>query len=130
MADQIPGQLDLWYGFLEWGLTTTPERPSISPRSDCHPWSSSPNYALPKFVAGIKSAEPGFKSVKIEPAPGDLEHFETVVPHSKGDIKLKMKRENGKPVFDVQLPKGLGGEFIYQGKTVQLKKGATKTIKL
>jgi alpha-L-rhamnosidase len=130
MADEIPGQLDLWYGFLEWGLTTTPEQPSISPRSDCHPWSSSPNYALPKFVAGIKSAGPGFKSVKIEPAPGDMEHFETIVPHSKGEIKLKMKRENGKPVFDLQLPKGLGGEFIFEGKTIQLKEGTTKTIKL
>ena len=130
MAAEIPGRLQLWYNFLKWGLTTTPERPSISPRSDCHPWSSSPNYALPKYVAGIQPAEPGFKSVKIEPAPGDLEYFETVVPHSKGEIKLKMKQENGKPMFDVELPKGLGGEFIFEGKKIQLEKGTTKTIKL
>ncbi len=128
MEEKIPGLLELWFGFLQDGLTTTPERPIDSPRSDCHPWSSSPNYALPKFVAGIKSNAPGFKSVRIEPAPGNIEFFETNVPHGKGNISLKMEKKRNKTRFEVDLPDGLGGIFIFQGKEIQLKEGENKEI--
>lgn len=131
MADQIPQALMLWYGFLEQGLTTTPERPAqIRPRSDCHPWSSSPNYALPKFVAGIRPAEPGFTSVRIAPAPGNLQYFETVVPHGKGEIYLRMEKKKSTTVFEVKLPDGLGGEFLFKGKKINLAPGASKTFEI
>jgi len=41
-------------------------------RSDCHAWSASPNYDLLATVCGIEPAEPGFKSVRIEPHLGPL----------------------------------------------------------
>ncbi len=128
MAENIPGLLELWFGFLRDGLTTTPERPIDSPRSDCHPWSSSPNYALPKYVAGIMPDEPGFKSVRIEPAPGDLSSFETNVPHGKGNISLKMETKRKKTTFLIDLPEGLGGIFIFQGKEIKLRKGEKREI--
>ncbi len=128
MAGEIPGQLDLWHGFLEQGLTTTPEAPRLSPRSDCHPWSSSPNYALPKFVAGVKSGGPAFKTVRIEPSPGDLEYIETTVPHGKGDIYLKMDKKGRKTMFEVDLPGGLPGAFIFQGKEYELKAGEKREL--
>ncbi len=128
LAGEIVSALDLWYDFLDWGLTTTPEKPSINPRSDCHPWSSSPNYILPKYVAGIMPGEPGFKSVRIKPAPGQLEFFESNVPHGKGDIRVKMEKKGDKRIFEVSMPEGLGGTFIWKGKTKDLEAGRNQTF--
>ena len=58
-ADLYPAFLDQWRGYLEQGFTTYPEKPGET-RSDCHAWSSSPNYHLPSLLAGIRPGRARF----------------------------------------------------------------------
>ena len=62
-GDKYFSQLEPWKKMLDRGLTTFAEKPDPT-RSDCHAWSSSPNYHLLSLVAGVTPAEYGFKSVQ------------------------------------------------------------------
>lgn len=71
------------------------------------------------MVAGIMPASPGFEKVLIKPNPGHLNHFTSIVPHPKGDIKVEMT--NGG--WNIDLPPGLTGAFEWKGKHTSLKPG-------
>ncbi|UZR93476.1 alpha-L-rhamnosidase C-terminal domain-containing protein [Chondrinema litorale] len=126
MANQYLDQLAPWEKMLEIGLTTFAERADPT-RSDCHAWSASPLYYFLTMISGIKPNEAGFKSVKIEPALGNLSSVNTTVPHRLGNITLKLeKKKNGKVKGEVTLPTQLTGSFIWNGKTLSLKEGINK----
>ena len=72
MADRYVELLQPWREMLAKGLTTTPEFDDPT-RSDTHAWSAHPAFDLPTLVAGIRPASPGFDTVEIEPALGDLQ---------------------------------------------------------
>lgn len=128
LGDLYVDMLGTWRNMLSTGLTTFAEKPEPS-RSDCHAWSASPNYELLATVAGIEPAEPGFKSVKIEPHLGKLEWVEGAMPHAKGLIKFKYSRQKtGNIEAEITLPEGLNGIYILNGKTTQLNPGIN-TIK-
>src|SRR6185369_4809036 len=57
LGDRYIEMLEPWRKMLKIGLTTFAERPEQT-RSDCHAWSSSPNYDLLASVCGIEPAEP------------------------------------------------------------------------
>jgi alpha-L-rhamnosidase len=117
--------LEPWKKMLEIGLTTFAEKPEPT-RSDCHAWSAHPNLNLLAVVCGISPAEPGFRSVRIEPHPGPLEHIEGSMPHPLGNIKVKVKKTESYEVdAEITLPKGLKGTFIYGKTRVVLKSGRT-----
>ena len=118
MADIYLETLGLWNEMLQKGLTTFAENPDPA-RSDCHAWSASPNYDFLATVAGIRPAEPGFKTVNIEPALGILTHIKGQMPHPKGMIKFNLKRNGTEGVTgDIVLPEGLTGNFIWNGKSI------------
>src|SRR5690606_27859021 len=71
MADRYYAQLAPWREMLSLGLTTFAETPEPT-RSDSHAWASVPNYEFLATLCGIRPAEPGFKSVVIQPALGEL----------------------------------------------------------
>ena len=110
---------------IDIGLSTFAETPEPT-RSDCHAWSSSPNYDLLATVCGIEPAEPGFASVRIAPHPGRLNRIRGVVPHPQGLIIVELERDGRHIRGRVELPGTLDGTFVWNGKTVRLRPGINK----
>jgi hypothetical protein len=113
---------------LNKGLTTFAESPDPS-RSDCHAWSSSPDYDFLATVAGIRPGMPGFKTVDIEPSLGSLTFIKGQMPHPAGTIIFDLKRVGSEGIRgEVVLPEGLTGKFTWNGKTINLKGKTTIEI--
>ena len=120
LADHYPETLGLWKTMLQNGLTTFAENPDPA-RSDCHAWSASPNYDFLATVAGIRPASPGFKSIQMEPALGSLKFIKGQMPHPLGMISFDLKRSGTDGIEGtVELPDGLSGTFVWNGKSVIL----------
>jgi len=123
LGDQFIAQLKPWRDMLAMGLTTFAENPEPT-RSDCHAWSASPLYEFLSMTCGIRPAEPGFKSVRIEPYLGDLKSVSGQVPHPLGDISVDFqKTETGQLTGTVTMPANLSGTLRWRGKTLPLKAG-------
>jgi hypothetical protein len=117
-------ELGPWKEMIDLGLSTFPETTSPTTRSDCHAWSSSPCYDFLATVCGIEPEDFGFRSVKIEPNPGNLTNFEGCVPHPLGLIKVSyQKLSDGDYLAKIELPKNLNGHFVWKGRTKKLKSG-------
>ncbi|MDD4227046.1 MAG: alpha-L-rhamnosidase C-terminal domain-containing protein [Mariniphaga sp.] len=120
LSDEFPETLHPWYGMLNMGLTTFPERPDGN-RSDCHAWSSSPNYEFLALIAGIKPASPGFKTVIIKPHLGDLKRIKGKMPHPQGTITFSLERIGAYGLKGmIELPQGLSGEFVWKEHSISL----------
>ena len=121
LAEHYMATLNPWKEMLRNGLTTFAEKQDPT-RSDCHAWSASPNYDFLATVAGIRPASPGFKTIRMEPALGDLKFIKGQMPHPSGAIVFDLKRTGSAGIQgDVTLPEGLTGTFGWNGKTIQLK---------
>ncbi len=122
--DQV---LEPWVDVFNAGLSTTPEKQvDQQPRSECHPWASSPLYACFHVLCGIRPAAAGFGKVTIAPSPGDLKYIKATYPHTAGNIVLDLKFANGKVNGEVIIPEGLESEFNWKGKQQKLKYGTNK----
>jgi len=122
LDDLYLDQLTPWYEMLRMGLSTWAEQPEPT-RSDCHAWSASPNYDLLTVVAGIRPGAPGFARVHIEPHLGKLTHLEAAMPHAGGNIEVSYNLTEHGFTAGIKLPKGLTGEFVWQGGIYPLKEG-------
>ncbi|MDR2765203.1 MAG: glycoside hydrolase family 78 protein [Tannerella sp.] len=123
---QLDKVMDVWKNLLPLHLTTTPERVG-KPRSECHPWSAWPAVAFVHVTAGIAPAEPGYKSVNIEPALGTLKYIKASYPHYLGDITVDLKKKGANGIEgSVLLPPGLKGTFIWRGQPISLTGGEQK----
>ncbi len=111
-----------WREMLAAGLTTWSEIGGPETRSDCHAWGASPNFELLRTVAGIDSAAPGFKRVRITPNPGQLEQITARMPHPKGLIQVRIARKK-KLVADIDLPPDTTGELDWAGTQRELHPG-------
>ena len=120
-AHLYPDQLKVWAAHLDNGLTTFPEKPGET-RSDCHAWSASPNYDLLATLAGIRPAEPGFRSVSVRPVPVDFD-YEAVAAHPAGKIEVRSRRSAGERYYTVTLPAGVTGRFASDGYETSLRSG-------
>ena len=123
MADMYYSELKPWRGMIENGLTTFAENPDPT-RSDCHAWSSSPNYDFFATICGIVPSKPGFAAVRIEPALGELKEVTGTMPHPDGNISVSLQRKGANGIeAKINLPKQLTGEFVWNGKIVKLTGG-------
>ncbi len=123
LANQYLPQLKPWHDMIALGLTTFAEQPEPT-RSDCHAWSAAPVYEFLSTVCGINPAEPGFRSVRIEPYLGNLPFAEGTMPHPAGDITVRFeKTPAGGLTGYVSLPPTLTGTLRWNGKTIPLKAG-------
>jgi alpha-L-rhamnosidase len=121
LADRYLETLGPWKEMLRNGLTTFAEKQDPT-RSDCHAWSASPNYDFLATVAGIRPASPGFKTIRMEPALGELKFIKGQMPHPSGMIVFDLKRNGSDGIQgEVILPEGLTGTFGWKGKNIQLK---------
>lgn len=124
MGNLYYSQLTPWRNMIKIGLTTFAENPDPT-RSDCHAWSASPNYDLLATICGIMPSQPGFKTVRIAPALGDLKEVSASMPHPAGEISLLLKRVGKKGIHaEINLPLQVTGQFFWNGKTVPLRSGA------
>ena len=123
LADRYIDLLAPWQEMLAIGLTTTPENPEPT-RSDSHAWAAHPNYGLLATVLGVRPAKPGFRSVSITPELGPLRHVAGRVPHSFGNIDVRIFRAGSRGIqAEINLPPGLDGVFIWEGQEIQLVEG-------
>jgi alpha-L-rhamnosidase len=126
VPDRYLDNLGSWKKSVEMGFTTFPEEGPEKSRSDCHAWSASPNYDFLATVCGIRPSSPGFKTVQIAPALGHLREVVGSMPHPLGEIVVKLKKDRAGISGEVNLPDGLNGVFLWEGKTVELKEGSNK----
>lgn len=124
-GDLVMEGFELWRGLAEKHALTPEENPEIN-RSECHAWGSHPLYHLHATIAGVRPAAPGFAKVRIAPQPAGLRELNTRLPHPRGEVRLNAKFDGGRVVADVTLPKGITGEFVWQGKVRELRDGAQR----
>lgn len=124
-ADRYYAALDPWWTMLDLGLTTFAEKPEPT-RTDSHAWSSSPNYDFLATICGVMPSSPGFKTVLVEPALGELTDAEGEMPHPDGIIHVKLKKRKDKLNAEVVLPAGITGLFKFKGQTLSLQSGLNK----
>jgi hypothetical protein len=122
-GDRFTATLNPWEQMLDAGLTTFAE--TLDPtRSDCHAWSASPVYYFLSLVSGIRPAEPGFKSVRIEPHLGNLQNIDATMPTKSGLIKVKLQKKTGNRLSgEIVLPDQLSGVYIWNGEQKYLYGG-------
>lgn len=115
LGDRYIETLGPWLDMLRSGMQTFGEQMQ-EPRSDCHPWSTSPVFELLSTVAGIEPASPGFRTLRIQPAMGALRHVHARMPHPLGPIEVWLDRDGEHLRAHVSLPAGLTGVFRWNGQ--------------
>jgi hypothetical protein len=103
---------------LEWG--------EENQRSECHPWSTSPNYFFFKTVCGIKPTAPGHRKIEIKPSFGELTKIDAIYPHHLGDITISLTKNGSAIEGEITLPTEMEGEFVWNSKKINLKTGKQK----
>ena len=123
LGDRYLEMLGPWRAMLAQGLSTWAETDGLDTRSDCHAWGASPNFELLRTVAGIDSAAPGFRKVRVGPHLGTLDEVEARMPHPNGEIAVHLHRSGQILSADVALPAGTTGELVWQGQRRELAAG-------
>lgn len=123
-TDLLLERMKLWYDLPAQGFKTTVECPEPA-RSDCHAWGAHPIYHAFASILGIRPGGFGFKTVRIAPQLGPLDHAEGTLPHPLGDITVKLRRQERKLTGFVELPAGLSGTLLVDGRETPLPPGRT-----
>lgn len=100
-AELVVDSCRLWQAFVDAGETTWPECWVGGTR--CHGWSSTPTADLVRHVVGITPAEPGYASVRVVPALGDLQWARATVPTPHGWITVEAHAD-GRVSIDSPVP--------------------------
>lgn len=119
-GDLILEKLEFWKQMVRRGFRTPVEMPEPA-RSDCHAWGSHPLFHMHASLAGVRPGAPGFRKVRIEPKPGSLTELASTIPHPKGTVSLRLDKSDGDWHAKVELPPGVTGELVWQGRTSALK---------
>jgi hypothetical protein len=122
-GDRYLPELEPWREMLDMGLSTFAETPDAGVRSDCHAWSAHPDYDLLRTVAGLKPGSPGFRTVRVEPHLGTLDHLDASMPHPRGPISVSYRPDGRALEARITLPPGLSGEFAWRGLVRTLRPG-------
>jgi len=88
-----------WLNMLRAGSTVTLEAWDWRYKNNLdwnHAWGAAPANIIPRFLAGVCPAEPGFRSVRIAPQPAGLEWVRATVPTCRGPVELTIEQPRGK----------------------------------
>lgn len=133
MQEKFFADLTEWQLMKDRHMTTFAEVPlewgEEKQRSECHPWSSSPNYFFFRTVCGINPTSAGHKTVEINPSFGDLTRMNAVYPHHLGNIEMNLKRDGKVVTGEIAIPQGMQASFTWGNKKISLKEGK-QNIKL
>ncbi len=127
-GDEFVPEIQPWFDMMDHGLTTFTEIPVTweDQRSDCHPWSTSPNIHFFRSVTGIRALEPGFKKFQIKPRFGELNSIKSKLPLKTGDIKVELQRSGESLNGYIDVPPEKEGVFIYQDIRIELSEGVNE----
>lgn len=127
LQEHFLAELSEWQLMKDRGMTSFAEVPlewgEENQRSECHPWSSSPNYFLFRTVCGITPTAPGHKTIEISPSFGKLKQINAVYPHNLGDIKMNLKKDRTIIKGEITIPEGIQAMLIWNGERRKLKTG-------
>jgi alpha-L-rhamnosidase len=126
IAAEFQNHLAGWKEMLDNNLSTFTEvalTGNRTQRSDCHPWSCSPNINFFKTICGIQPEKAGFEKVLIEPNPGNLKFINASFNHPKGYIKMKLKFDGQKVSGEITIPENMETTFHWYGQSQKLKQG-------
>jgi alpha-L-rhamnosidase len=130
LQSRFPGELSEWNLMKDRGMTTFAEVPlewgEENQRSECHPWSSSPNYFFFRTVCGIKPIAPGYKVVEIAPEFGNLTRINAVYPHWLGNIEMNLVSTGPGVKGEITIPEGMKAVFKWKNRQLTLKAGKQK----
>lgn len=128
LANRYLDELGVWRQQLKENMTTWAEMPEPT-RSDCHAWGAAPNIELFRIVLGIDTDAPRFGKVRITPAMGKLTKASGTIPHPAGFIRVDYKLDkNGRLDALVELPAGISGTFVWDGKEYPLQAGTNRPL--
>lgn len=83
-----------WLNMLRAGSTMTLEAWDWRYKNNLdwnHAWGAAPANIIPRFLVGVRPAEPGFAKVRLAPRPGWLREFEAKVPTPKGPVFVRLE---------------------------------------
>ncbi|MCX7819908.1 MAG: alpha-L-rhamnosidase [Kiritimatiellae bacterium] len=124
-GDLIVPRLDFWKELLRQGLRTPVEMPGDT-RSDCHAWGSHPLFHLFASVAGIRPAEPWFRSVRVAPQPGPWRSIRAKLPHPTGWVSVALRFERDTCEAEIELPPATPGVLVWGGQQTPLRGGRNR----
>lgn len=132
--DSFMAETSEWQLMMNRGMTTFAEVPlewgEENQRSECHPWSSAPNYFFFRTVCGIKPLSAGHKTVEIAPSFGDLTSINAIYPHHLGNIVMTLKRNGISVSGYITIPVGMEATFIWKNQKIKLIPGKQTIIKM
>jgi alpha-L-rhamnosidase len=128
LADRYFALLDSWRALLPLNYTTWPESRGDT-RSDTHAWSAHPTADLLRIVAGIGPAAPGYARLRVAPRLGPLRSLDATAATPHGPVSVRYRIEDGTLHAEIDRPRALPGEFIWQGRSHPLRREHT-TLRL
>jgi alpha-L-rhamnosidase len=129
LSDQYLTTIDPWKKFINLGMTTFGETVN-EPRSECHAWSTGPAFEFLSTVCGVESSAPGFEKIKITPYLGELKEIKGAIAHPNGMINVELAKDrNGKLQGTIEIPDKTSGNFVHDGKVIQLQAGQPTLIR-
>jgi hypothetical protein len=127
LQEHFMNELSEWQLMKERGMTTFAEVPlewgEENQRSECHPWSSSPNVFMFKTVCGINPTSVGHKTVEIAPSFGELTQIKAVYPHPLGNIELDLQKVDSKVEGTITVPAEMQTTFVWGNQRLNLQSG-------
>jgi len=133
LKDQFLPEISEWQLMMDRGMSTFAEVPlewgEENQRSECHPWSSSPNVFLFKTICGINPTSAGHKTVEIAPSFGELTKIKAVYPHPYGNIELDLRKVDSRVEGTVVVPDEMNAIFLWGTHKINLK-GGRQNIKI
>jgi hypothetical protein len=130
LQDRFFSEISEWHTMMERGMTTFAEVPlewgEENQRSECHPWSTSPNYFFFRTVCGIVPLVPGHKSVEIAPHFGELTQIKATYPHYLGNIEMDLSRTGDHVDGEITVPGTMQASFVWGGSKILLKSGSNR----
>jgi hypothetical protein len=84
-----------WLNMLKAGSTVSLEAWDAKYKSNLdwnHAWGAAPANIIPRFLMGVRPAEPGFATVLIAPQPAELEDARAKVPTPLGPVSVDIQQ--------------------------------------
>jgi alpha-L-rhamnosidase len=125
MRDRYFALLGTWRELLKLNYTTWPESRE-QPRSDTHAWSAHPTADLLGLVAGIRPAAPGYARLRVEPLLGELTSLDATAATPHGPVSVRYRVANGQLEAEIERPRDLPGEFVWNGRVIPLERVRTR----
>lgn len=96
-----------WLNMLAVGASMTTEawdeyyKPNLTWN---HAWGSSPANLIPRKLMGIEPLTPGFRSFRVVPQPGGLNHAELILPTINGSIETELTVSDNRWTLSLHVP--------------------------